>query len=81
MFPRPRPSYNNVDSLIAKIDHSFNSNNQISGRYYYGNSTQAFPLALTASGGQLPGFDTYTPTRVQLVSAVLCENDRREQGK
>ena len=62
------PSYNNVDSLIAKIDHSFNSNNQISGRYYYGNSGQAFPLALTASGGQLPGFDTYTPTRVQLVS-------------
>ncbi len=29
---------------------------------------QSFPLALTASGGQLPGFNTYTPTRVQLVS-------------
>jgi hypothetical protein len=28
-------------------------------------------LALTASGGQLPGFDTVTPTRVQLVSISL----------
>jgi len=62
------PSYNNVDSVIAKIDHNFNQNNTITGRYYFGNSTQAFPLQLTASGGELPGFNTVTPTRVQLVS-------------
>ena len=54
--------------MIAKIDHKFNNNNNISGRYFFGDSTQQFPLALNASGGQLPGFDTVTPTRVQLVS-------------
>jgi hypothetical protein len=62
------PSYNRVDSLIAKIDHNFNSQNLLTGRYFFGDSSQSFPLALTASGGQLPGFNTFTPTRVQLVS-------------
>src|SRR5579863_5059562 len=62
------PSYNNLTSLIAKIDHSFNPDNLLTGRYFFGDSTQSFPLALTASGGQLPGFNTYTPTRVQLIS-------------
>src|SRR3979490_2226143 len=62
------PSYNNLTSMIAKIDHSFNQNNNLTGRYFFGDSTQAFPLALSATGGQLPGFNTVTPTRVQLVS-------------
>jgi hypothetical protein len=62
------PSYNNLSSLIAKIDQNFNQNNILTGRYFFGDSTQSFPLALTASGGQLPGFNTITPTRVQLVS-------------
>jgi hypothetical protein len=62
------PSFNNLSSFIAKIDHSFSSRDNISGRYFFGDSTQQFPLALNASGGQLPGFDTDTPTRVQLVS-------------
>jgi hypothetical protein len=61
------PSYNNVTSLIAKVDHNFDANNILTGRYYYGDSKQSFPLALTG-GGILPGFNTYTPTRVQLVS-------------
>ena len=43
-------------------------NNILTGRYFFGDSTQSFPLALTATGGQLPGFNTNTPTRVQLVS-------------
>ena len=62
------PSYNNLSSVIGKIDHNFNQNNILTGRYFFGDSTQSFPLALTASGGQLPGFNTVTPTRVQLVS-------------
>jgi hypothetical protein len=62
------PSFNNLSSFIAKIDHSFSSRNNITGRYFFGDSTQQFPLALNATGGQLPGFDTVTPTRVQLVS-------------
>src|SRR5580658_311357 len=62
------PSFNRLTSFIGKVDHSFNANNTLSGRYFFGDSVQSFPLALTASGGQLPGFNTYTPTRVQLVS-------------
>ena len=62
------PSFNNLTSLIAKIDQNFNPSNILTGRYFYGDSVQSFPLALTATGGQLPGFNTFTPTRVQLVS-------------
>jgi hypothetical protein len=62
------PSFNNLSSLIGKIDHAFNPSNNLSGRYFFGDSTQQFPLALNATGGQLPGYDTVTPTRVQLVS-------------
>jgi len=62
------PSFNNLSSFIAKIDQNFNPSNILTGRYFFGDSTQAFPLALTATGGQLPGFNTLTPTRVQLVS-------------
>jgi Carboxypeptidase regulatory-like domain/TonB dependent receptor/TonB-dependent Receptor Plug Domain len=58
---------NDVDSFIAKIDHSFNEQNQLTGRYYYGTSDQSFPLALLA-GNVLPGFNTITPTTVHLVS-------------
>ena len=54
--------------MIVKLDHSFNPANILTGRYFFGDSVQSFPLALTASGGQLPGFNTFTPTRVQLVS-------------
>jgi hypothetical protein len=62
------PSFNKLSSFIGKIDQNFNPNNVLTGRYFFGDSTQSFPLALTATGGQLPGFNTYTPTRVQLVS-------------
>src|SRR5437868_3614637 len=58
---------NDVDSVIAKIDHSFNEHNQLTGRYYFGNSNQSFPLALQG-GNILPGYNTVTPTRVNLVS-------------
>jgi hypothetical protein len=59
--------FNRVDSFIGKIDHNFNANNLLTGRYYYGNSHQSFPFAQLA-GGLLPGFNTITPTRVQLIS-------------
>ena len=65
---RVSPSFNKLTSFIAKIDQNFNTNNNLTGRYFFGDSVQSFPLALTASGGQLPGFNTFTPTRVQLVS-------------
>jgi hypothetical protein len=58
---------NRVDSMIAKVDHNFNASNLLTGRYYFGDSDQSFPFAQLA-GGLLPGFNTITPTRVQLVS-------------
>src|SRR5262249_848101 len=58
---------NRVDSMIAKVDHNFNTNNLLTGRYYFGDSDQSFPFAQLA-GGLLPGFNTVTPTREQLVS-------------
>ncbi len=62
------PSFNRLTSFIAKIDQNFNPSNILTGRYFFGDSVQSFPLALTATGGQLPGFNTFTPTRVQLIS-------------
>jgi len=61
------PFSNRVDNAIVKIDHSFSANNTLTGRYYIGDSDQLFPLALTG-GGDLPNYNTATPTRVQLVS-------------
>ncbi len=58
---------NRVDSFIGKVDHNFNPSNLLTGRYYFGDSDQSFPFAQLA-GGLLPGFNTITPTRVQLVS-------------
>ena len=65
------PFDNRVDSVIGKIDHAINEKNLLTGRYYYSNSLQDFPLALSPTGGQLPGFDTHTPTVVHLVSLSL----------
>jgi hypothetical protein len=59
--------FNRVDSFIGKIDQNFNANNMLTGRYYIGDSSQSFPFA-QLSGGLLPGFNTTTPTRVQLIS-------------
>ena len=64
--PQP-PSSIGVDSFIGKIDQNFNPNNMLTGRYYFGDSNQSFPFAQLA-GGFLPGFNTVTPTRVQLIA-------------
>ena len=61
------PAYNNVDSVILKIDHNLTSKDQLSGRYFFGNSNQSFPLGL-AGGNNLPGTNTNAPIRTQLVS-------------
>jgi outer membrane receptor protein involved in Fe transport len=61
------PFSNNVNGGIIKIDHNFNKDNLLTGRYFLGDSEQSFPLALVG-GGALPNYNTFTPTRVQLVS-------------
>jgi hypothetical protein len=60
-------AYNHVDSVIAKIDQHFGQSDVLTGRYYYGNGNQSFPLALVG-GGILPGFNTVTPTNVNVLS-------------
>ncbi|HEV2494454.1 MAG TPA: TonB-dependent receptor [Terriglobia bacterium] len=59
--------FNSVNSAIAKIDHSINDSNLVTGRYYYGTSIQSFPLGLQG-GNNLPGYNTLTPTNINLVS-------------
>jgi hypothetical protein len=61
---------NRVDSVIGKLDRRFGSGDVLAGRYYFGDSDQSFPLAIVG-GGNLPGYNTVTPTRVQLVSLSL----------
>lgn len=61
------PALNDIDTFTVKIDHTFTPNDQLTGRYYFANSDQSFPLALLG-GNVLPGFNTVTPTRVQIAS-------------
>src|SRR5437773_1250901 len=58
---------NHVNSFIGKIDQHIGKNDLLTGRYYFGKSDQSFPLALVG-GGILPGFNTVTPTNVNIVS-------------
>jgi outer membrane receptor protein involved in Fe transport len=61
---------NRVDSLIFKIDQHFGrgeASDLLTARYFYGDSDQSFPLAL-GGGTTVPGFNTVTPTRVQVLS-------------
>jgi outer membrane receptor protein involved in Fe transport len=61
------PSTNRLDSLITKIDQHVGQNDVLTGRYYFGDSSQSAPLAIVG-GNVLPGFNTVVPTRVQVVS-------------
>ena len=64
---------NDVDSLIAKVDHQINDSEAISVRYAFARSQQTFPLGGLGfgAGSRLPQFAETSPTRVQLVSASL----------
>ena len=61
------PFSNRVDNGIVKIDHNFNKDNLLTGRYYIGDSGQSFPLGLVG-GSLLPGYNVTTPTRVQMIA-------------
>jgi len=61
------PFSNNINGGMIKVDHNFNKDNLLTGRYFIGDSDQLFPLQLVG-GGAVPGYNTFTPTRVQLVA-------------
>jgi hypothetical protein len=62
---------NNVNSLIAKIDHQFSYTESLTARYAFAQSDQVFPLGGLGGGAasRLPQFAQTSPTRVQVVSA------------
>ena len=58
---------NRLDSFIGKIDQHFGAADVLTGRYFFGDSDQSFPLGLVG-GSAVPGYNTVTPTRVQVLS-------------
>jgi len=65
------PFSNNSDNVIVKIDqhlHIFSPGDLLTGRYYFGHGTQSFPLGMLNTGGSAPGFNTTTPTHVNIAS-------------
>src|ERR1035438_5879811 len=65
------PFSNNSDNLIVKADqhlHLFSSGDLLTGRYFYSHGMQSFPLGMLYTGSSAPGFNTSTPTHVNLVS-------------
>jgi len=63
---------NNGDNFIVKLDHSFSNQEQLTGRYAFGQSDQVFPFGSPGgfgTGSRLPQFAQTSPARVQVVSA------------
>jgi hypothetical protein len=65
------PFSNNSDNLIVKADqhlHLFSAGDLLTGRYFFSHGMQSFPLGMLYTGSSAPGFNTSTPTHVNLVS-------------
>jgi hypothetical protein len=65
------PFTNNSDNLIVKADqhlHLFSAGDLLTGRYYYSHGFQSFPLGMLFTGSSAPGYNTITPTHVNIVS-------------
>jgi hypothetical protein len=65
------PFSNNSDNVIAKVDqhlHLFSAGDLLTGRYFYAHGMQSFPLGMLYTGSSAPGFNTSTPTHVNIVS-------------
>ena len=65
------PFLNNSDNVIAKVDqhlHLFSPGDLLTGRYFYSHGTQSFPLGMLYTGSSAPGFNTSTPTHVNIIS-------------
>jgi len=60
-------AFNSLNSVIGKIDQHIGEKDVLSGRYFFGNSDQNFPLGLQ-EGAIGPGYNTIVPTHVQVVS-------------
>jgi hypothetical protein len=65
------PFTNNSDNLIVKADqhlHLLSTGDLLTGRYFYSHGFQSFPLGMLFTGSSAPGYNTITPTHVNIVS-------------
>jgi hypothetical protein len=65
------PFNNKSDNVIAKADqhlHLFSAGDLLTGRYFYSHGLQSFPLGMLYTGSSAPGYNTTTPTHVNIVS-------------
>ncbi|MGD0096739.1 MAG: TonB-dependent receptor [Terracidiphilus sp.] len=65
------PFSNNSDNIIAKVDHHLkllSAGDLLTARYFYAHGMQSFPLGMLYTGSGAPGFNTSTPTHVNIVS-------------
>jgi hypothetical protein len=65
------PFTNTSDNLIAKADQHlklFSPGDLLTGRYFYSHGMQSFPLGMLYTGSSAPGYNTLTPTHVNIVS-------------
>jgi hypothetical protein len=65
------PFSNNSDNIIAKVDQHlklFSPGDLLTARYFYAHGMQSFPLGMLYTGSSAPGFNTSTPTHVNIVS-------------
>src|SRR5262245_61240083 len=69
-FSFAAPNTNNSDNFLVKVDHDFNDQFNLSGRYVFGDGSQTFPLT-SGNGSPLPAYQTVVPTRIQLVGLNL----------
>ena len=65
------PFSNVSDNLIVKADqhlHWLSAGDLLTGRYFYSHGKQSFPLGMLFTGSSAPGYNTITPTHVNIVS-------------
>jgi hypothetical protein len=65
------PFQNNSGNLILKLDqhlHLLSQGDLLTARYFYSHGTQSFPLGMLNTGGSAPGYNTTTPTHVNIAS-------------
>lgn len=65
------PFHNASDNVIAKLDqhlHWLSAGDLLSARYFYSHGRQSFPLGMLYTGSSAPGYNTGTPTHVNVAS-------------
>jgi outer membrane receptor protein involved in Fe transport len=80
-FVAQTPTSASSNGFVIKIDHKLNTQNSITGRYFFGDSFQSAPsfAGLPAGGSNNPNlFNSVAPTRVQMIglSWTMTRNNR-----